>query len=241
MSSVAKQILQEMNKPLANNLRDQFVAFLDETNQKSFVEIAQKMDWGKAAEAFLIEFGKLWNNMAVPRTMKKVDALKNDFADLVLLNIKQKLFYDTFVYLKSLSSEKGLKGKDISSDLNAFFYSAMYDLFRVFDYQYTLSSLHKNSDAKFMLRKLEDLMKRNEPGEIFVETDPFANELKVYQMIDKELERRERISQRWSIRAACEYYGKNELGYGEDNKNKSELDQFYMRYQTHKQKSNSKK
>jgi len=241
MSNVARQILLEMNRALAENLRDQFITFLDQTDQKAFIAIAQKIDWSKAAEAFQIEFGKLWNNMAVPRTMKKVDALKNDFADLVLLNIKQKLFYDTFVYLKSLSSEKGLKGKDISSDLNAFFYSAMYDLFRVFDYQYTLSSLHKNSDAKFMLRKLEDLMKRNGPGEIFVETDPFANELKVYQMIDKELERRERISQRWSIRAACEYYGKNELGYGEDNKNKSELDQFYMRYQTHKQKSNSKK
>jgi len=241
MSNVAKQILQEMNRPLAENLRYQFVTFLDDTNQKSFIEIAQKIDWGKAAEAFLIEFGKLWNNMAVPRTMKKLDGLKNDFADLVLLNIKQKLFYDTFIYLKSSDSEKRLKGKDISTELNEFFYSGMYDLFRVFDYQFTLSSLNKNSDAKFMLRKLEDLRKRSEHGETLTGEDQFANELKIFDMIDKELDRRERIGQRWSIRAACEYFGKNELGYGKDNTDQSELDHFYMRYQTHKQKSNPKK
>lgn len=237
MSNVARQILSEMNRPLAENLRNQFITFLDETNQKSFIEIAQNIDWSKAAEAFLIEFGKLWNNMAVPRTMKKLDGLKNDFADLVLLNIKQKLFYDTFVYLKSLVTEKGLKGKDFSSELNKFFYSGMYDLFRVFDYQYTLSSLHKNSDAKFMLRKLEDLMQRNEHGENIASPNQTAIELKVFEMIDKELDRRERIGQRWSVRAACEYFAKNELGYGKDPKNQSELDQFFARYQIHRQKS----
>jgi len=99
MSNVARQILLETNRALAEKLRDQFVIFLDETDQKSFIETAQKIDWSKAAEAFQIEFGKLWNNMAVPRTMKKIDALKNDFADLVLINIKQKLFYDSLVYL----------------------------------------------------------------------------------------------------------------------------------------------
>lgn len=241
MSSVAKQILQEMNRPLADNLRDQFVTFLDETDQKSFTEVAQRINWGKAVEAFQIEFGKLWNNMAVPRVVKKLDTLKNDFANLVLVNIKQKLFYDTFVYLKSLGSGKELKGKDISSELNAFFYSAMYDLFRVFDYQFTLSSLNKNSDAKYMLRKLEDLRKRSEHGEKLAGEIQSVDELKVFEMIDKELDRRERVGQRWSIRAACDYYGKNELGYGRDNTNQSELDHFYMRYQTHKQKSNPKK
>jgi len=241
MSNVARQILLETNRALAEHLRDQFITFLDVTDQKSFIEVAQKIDWSKAAEAFQIEFGKLWNNMAVPRTMKKIDALKNDFADLVLINIKQKLFYDTFVYLKSLTAEKGLKGKEISSELNQFFYSGMYDLFRVFDYQFTLSSLSKNSDAKFMLRKLEDLRKRSEHVEKIVGDNQSVNELKVFQMIDKELDRRERAGQRWSIRAACDYFGKNELGYGEDNKNQSELDQFYMRYQTYKQESSQKK
>jgi hypothetical protein len=241
MSNVARQILLEMNRPLAENLRNQFITFLDETNQKSFIEIAQKIEWGKAAEAFLIEFGKLWNNMAVPRTMKKVDALKNDFADLVLLNIKQKLFYDTFVYLKSLVLEKRLKSEDISSELSKFFYASMYDLFRVFDYQYTLSSLQKNSDAKFMLRKLDDLMKKNESEVDFESVKKTEMELKVFEMIDKELDRRERISQRWSDRAACEYYAKNELGYGKDPKNQSDLDQFFARYQTYKQKNKPNK
>lgn len=241
MSNIARQILLEMNKPLAENLRNQFMTFLDETNQKSFVELAQKIDWSKAAEAFLIEFGKLWNNMAVPRTMKKLDGLKNDFADLVMQNIKQKLFYDTFVYLKSLVSEKESKSKDISTELNKFFYASMYDLFRVFDYQYTLSSLHKNSDAKYMLRKLEELMQRNDHERNFESANKSSMELKVFEMIDKELDRRERIGQRWSVRAACEYYAKNELSYGKDTRNQSDLDQFFARYQAHKQKSNLKK
>ena len=241
MSNVARQILLEINKPLAENLKNQFVTFLEETNQKPFVAVAQKLDWSKAAEAFLIEFGKLWNNMAVPRTMKKLDALKNDFADLVLLNIKQKLFYDTFAYLKSSVSDKKLKSEAITSELDKFFYSGMYELFRVFDYQYTLSSLHNNSDAKFMLKKLNDLMKKDEPEVDFESVKKSEMELKVFQMIDKELDRRERIGQRWSERAACEYYAKNELGYGKDPKNQYDLDQFLARYQTHKQKSNPKK
>ena len=240
MSDVARQILLEANRPLAENLREQFVAFLDEMDQKSFLEIAQKIDWGKAAEAFQIEFGKLWNNMAVPRIMKKLDGLKNDFANLVLLNIRYKLFFDTFVYLKSLVAEEGLKGKDIGAELNKFFNSGMYDLFRVFDYQYTLTSLNKNSDEKFILRKLKDLIKRNEQGEKFSVTDQSAVELNVFEMIDKELDRRERIGQRWSVRAACDYYAKDKLGYGKDSTNQSELDHFYMRYQTYKHKSHSK-
>jgi len=240
MSNVARQVLLEINSAIAENLRDRFVTFLDDTNQQSFIEIAQKIDWIKAAEAFQIEFGKLWNNMAVPRLMKKFDELKSEFANLVLLNIKQKLFYETFVFLKSLVSEKGLKGKDIDSELNKFFYAVMYELFRVFDYQYTLSSLNNIKDSKFMLRKLEDLRKRSEQGEKVAGESQSVNELEVFQMIDKELDRRERIGQRWSMRAACDYYGKNELDYGKENTNQSELDQFYMRYQAYKHKSNQK-
>lgn len=241
MSDVARQILLEMNKRLAENLRKQFITFLDVTNHKSFIEVENKIDWSKAAEAFLIEFGKLWNNMAVPRTMKKLDSLKNDFADLVLVNVQQKLFYDTLVYLKSLASEKESKSKDISTELNKFFYNSMYDLFKVFDYQYTLSSLHKNNDAKFMLRKLEDLMQRDDHERNFESANQSAMEMKVFEMIDRELDRRERIGQRWSVRAACEYYAKNELGYGKDSKNQSELDQFFIKYQAHRQKTTPKK
>lgn len=241
MSNVARQILLEMNKALAENLRDQFITFLDHTDQKAFIAVAQKFNWSKAAEAFQIEFGKLWNNLAVQRTMKIIDEVKDDFANLVLQNIKQKLFYDTLIYLKSLGTLNELKGKDISSQLNEFFYSVMYDLFRVFDYQFTLSSLGKSSDAKYMLRKLDDLRKRDKQEKNITGDNQSANELKVFQMIDKELDRRERLGQRWSARAACDYFGNNELGYGGDNKNQSELDNFYARYQIYKRKRNPAK
>ena len=236
MSSVAREILLEMNKALAENLKDQFITFLNDTNQESFIPIAQKTNWSKAAEAFQTEFGKLWNNLAVPRVIKKIDEVKDDFANQLLLNIKQKLFYDTLVYLKSVGSVKELRTKDISSELNSFFYSAIYDLFRVFDYQFTLQSLNKNVDAKYMLKKLDDLRKRDQHVVKITGDDRSAIELKVFQIIDKELDRRERIGQRWSIRAACDYYGKNELGYGIDSKNQSELDHFYARYQIYRQK-----
>lgn len=241
MSSIAREILLEMNKALTENLKAQFITFLEDTNQETFIPIAQKINWSKAAEAFQIEFGKLWNNMAVPRVMKKLDEVKDDFANQLLLNIKQKLFYDTLVHLKSLGPVKELKSKDISSELNEFFYSAMYDLFRVFDYQFTLSSLNKNNDAKHMLKKLDELRERDRHVVKITGDDKSAIELKVFQIIDKELDRRERIGQRWSIRAACDYYGKNELGYGVDNKNQSELDHFYARYQIYRQKSNPRK
>ena len=66
------------------------------------------------------------------------------------------------------------------------------------------------------------------------------NETKVFQMIEKELERRERVGQRWSIRAACDYFGSNELGYMQDSSHQSELDNFYQRYLAYQIKSKPK-
>ncbi len=239
MSYTAKQILQEMNKPLSERLKDQFVEYLEEIEQDKLIEVAKRIDWNSVVQLFELEYKRLWNNMAVPKSLKEVKELNNEFANLVMSSIRQRLFYSTYSYLKSLKDEKRLKDENINSLMSDMFSAGMYDLFRVFDFQLTLTSLSKNDDPRVMIRKIQELKKRAETGNKIADKKQLVNETKVFQMIDKELERRERVGQRWSIRAACDYFGSNELGYGHGSSHQSELDSFYQRYLAYQNKSKS--
>ena len=230
MSDVAKNILHEMNKPLSERLKDQFVKYLEEIDQAKLIEVAKRIDWNPAVQLFELEYKRLWSNMAVPKSVKELRELNTEFTNLVLASIKQRLFSSTYNYLKSLKEEKKIDNENINSLMNDFFSAGMYDLFRVFDYQLTLTSLSKNDDPKVIIRKIQGLKKRAEVGDKFAGKKQLVDETKVFQMIDKELERREKVGQRWSIRAACDYFGSNELGYTQDISHQSELDNFYKRY-----------
>ena len=237
MSDVAKKILQEMNKPLGERLRDQFVKYLEEIDQGKLTEIAKRIDWNPVVQLFELEYRRLWSNMAVPNSIRELKELNTEFTNLVLANLKQRLFYSTYTYLKSLKEEKKIDNENINSLMNDLFSAGMYDLFRVFDYQLTLTSLSKNNDPKVINRKIQELKKRAEIGDRFAGKKQIVDETKIFQMIDKELERRERVGQRWSVRAACDYFGSNELRYGQDGSNQSELDNFHQRYLAYKIKS----
>ena len=237
MSDIAKQILQEMNKPLSERLKDQFVKYLEEIDQDKLVEVAKRIDWNPVVQLFELEYKRLWNNMAVPKSIKELKELNNEFANLVMASIRQRLFYSAYSYLKSLKEENRLNDENIDSLMSDMFSAGMYDLFRVFDFQLTLTSLSKNDDPRVMIRKIQELKKRAETGNKIADKKQLVNETKVFQMIDKELERRERVGQRWSIRAACDYFGSNELGYTQDSSHQSELDNFYQRYLAYQNKS----
>ncbi|MDZ7622860.1 MAG: hypothetical protein U5J96_00205 [Ignavibacteriaceae bacterium] len=237
MSDIAKQILQEMNKPLSERLKDQFVKYLEEIEQDKLIEVAKRIDWNPAVQLFELEYKRLWNNMTVPKSIKELKELNNEFANLVMASIRQRLFYSAYSYLKSLKEENRLNDENINSLMSDVFSAGMYDLFRVFDFQLTLTSLSKNDDPKVMIRKIQELKKRAEAGNKIADKKQLVNETKVFQMIEKELERRERVGQRWSIRAACDYFGSNELGYTQDSSHQSELDNFYQRYLAYQNKS----
>jgi len=239
MSDVAKKILHEMNKPLSERLKDQFVKYLEEIEQDKLIEFAKRIDWNPVAQLFELEYKRLWNNMAVPKSIKELKELNNEFANLVMASIRQRLFYSAYSYLKALKEENRLNDENINSLMSDIFSAGMYDLFRVFDFQLTLTSLSKNDDPKVMIRKIQELKKRAETGNKIADKKQLVNETKVFQMIEKELERRERVGQRWSIRAACDYFGSNELGYMQDSSHQSELDNFYQRYLAYQIKSKS--
>ena len=230
MSDVAKKILHEMNKPLSERLKDQFVKYLEEIEQAKLIKVAKRIDWNPAVQLFELEYKRLWNNMAVPKSIKELKELNNEFANLVMASIRQRLFYSTYSHLKSLTDENRRNDENINQLMSNMFSAGMYDLFRVFDFQLTLTSLSKNDDPKVMIRKIQELKKRAEAGNKIADKKQLVDETKVFQMIDKELERREKIGQRWSIRAACDYFGSNELGYRQDSSHQSELDNFYKRY-----------
>jgi hypothetical protein len=240
MSDIAKQILQEMNKPLSERLKDQFVKYLEEIEQDKLIEVAKRIDWNPVVQLFELEYKRLWNNMAVPKSIKELKELNNEFANLVMASIRQRIFFTTYSYLKALKEENRLNDENINSLMSDIFVAGMYDLFRVFDFQLTLTSLSKNDDPKVMIRKIQELKKRAEAGNKIADKKQLVNETKVFQMIEKELERRERVGQRWSVRAACDYFGSNELGYTQDRSHQSELDNFYQRYLEYQSKSKPK-
>jgi len=240
MSDIARQILQEMNKPLSERLKDQFVKYLEEIEQDKLIEVAKRIDWNPVVQLFELEYKRLWNNMAVHKSIKELKELNNEFANLVLASIRQRLYYSAYSYLKALNEENRLNDENINSLMSDMFSEGMYDLFRVFDFQLTLTSLSKNDDPKVMIRKIQELKKRAKTGNKIADKKQLVNETKVFQMIDKELERRERVGQRWSIRAACDYFGSNELGYTQDSSHQSELDNFYQRYLAYQNKSKPK-
>jgi hypothetical protein len=240
MNDTTKQLLQEMNKPVSEKLNNQFVEYLKEIEQDELIEAAGRIDWNPVVQLFELEYMRLWNNMAVPKSIKELKELNREFATLVLASIKHRLFYNTCTYLKSLKEEKKLKDKNISSLMDDLFSAGMYDLFKVFDFQLTFGSLSKHSDPKVMMRKIQELKKRADTEDKNTSKKQALDEIKVFQMITKELDRRERIGQRWSIRAACDYFGSNELGYRQDSSHQSELDNFYQRYLANQNKSSPK-
>ncbi|HSW56401.1 MAG TPA: hypothetical protein VLH59_15045, partial [Ignavibacteriaceae bacterium] len=146
MSGIAKQILQEMNKPLSERLKDQFVKYLEEIEQDKLIEVAKRIDWNPVVQLFELEYKRLWNNMAVPKSIKELKELNSEFANLVMASIRQRLFYSAYSYLKSLKEENRLDNENINSLMSDVFSAGMYDLFRVFDFQLTLTSLSKNDD-----------------------------------------------------------------------------------------------
>jgi hypothetical protein len=112
----------------------------------------------------------------------------------------------------------------------------MHDYFRVFDYQLTITVLNKISDPHLISKKIEDLRKRSQFTSKMGGINNSIDNEKVFIIIDKELERRERIGQRWSIKAACEYYARNELGIEPSPGQQFELDSFHKQYLEHRKK-----
>jgi hypothetical protein len=237
MSDIAKRILIEMNQPLHERLNQEFIGYLIEFDQDNLIDLAKNINWEPVAKMFGAEYTKLWNKLAVPKIEKESKVLEKEFARVVLANIKPKLFHLTYRYLKGQITVKNINDENIDTLMNEAFSFGMYELFRVFDYQFTLSSLSKNNDPKVMIRKIEDLRKRAEPENKLSDKKKVAEEERVFKMIDEELIKNEKLGKKWSVRAVCELFAKNELGIGIDKNHIRELDNFYMKYQTHRKKS----
>ena len=163
MSDTAKQILEEMNQPLQEKLKNEFNNYLCDIEQKGEVtELAEIIDWKPLVKLFETEYIKLWMKMTVPDNIKELKSLKNEFQRMVLANIKQRLFHFTYIYLKDRVKNGNINAGNLNSTLYELFENGMCELFRVFDYQFTLSSLKKSNDPKIIIRQIEELRKKAE-------------------------------------------------------------------------------
>ncbi len=106
MNDTAKQLLQEMNKPLSEKLNDQFVEYLQEFEQDELIEAARRIDWNPVVQLFELEYMRLWNNMTVPKSIKELKELNREFATLVMASIKHRLFYNTYYLFEVFKGRK---------------------------------------------------------------------------------------------------------------------------------------
>jgi len=237
MSDTAKQILTLMNQPLHKTLQNEFINYLHTIEQANLEEIAKQISWESAVKSFDNEYKKLWNNLAIPKTAKEL-GLKDEFKREIISGIKIGLFHSLYTILKDKTKKSDLKEGELIKSIDEYFRFIMHDYFRVYNYQFTISVLNKISDPHLISKKIEDLRKRTQfmgrPGSI----DASVDYEKVYSIIDRELERRERIGQRWSIKAACEYYARNELGIEPGPGLQIGLDNFHKKYLEHRKKNN---
>ena len=235
MNNVAKQILGEINQSLYEKLRNEFHTYLRDIEQKDKItEIADKIDWVPLAKLFEMEYIKLWRKMAVPDNIKELKALKNEFERMVLANLKHKLFHSVYIFIKGRVNNDNINAGNLNVSLYEFFESGMYELFRVFDYQFILSSLKKGNDPKIIIRQIEELRKKAKSGEKLLDNGQLGDEEKVFRMIDEQLLKNEKEGRRWSVRAVCDLYASNELNYGKGKARQSELDDFFKRYEGYK-------
>lgn len=230
MNDLAKQILVETNQPLINNLKDQFVSYLSDIDQKSLIEWANRIDWISFTKLFEVEYAKVWGRMSVPQFIEGLKTLKKEYELIVIDNFKQILFHLIYKHLLTLHKENELNEANIAGTISELYNSVINDFFKIFDYQITLASLSKITEKKVIKNKIEELRKRTGLRDKILTQQQLPVENKIFKKIDEELKRRERIGQRWSIRAVCDYFGRNELGYGQDVVHQSELNDFYKRY-----------
>ena len=236
MSNQAKQILEEMNQPLHEKLKNEFGAYLRDIEQKdNLSKLSELINWKLFVKLFETEYIKLWKKMAVPDNIKEFKGLKNEFQRLVLANIKKRLFHFTYVFIKGRIKTDNVNAVNLNSALNELLNNGIQELFKVYDYQFTLSSLKKSSDSNIIIRQLEELRKKTKSGEKLLSSGgQNGDEEKIYKMIDEQLLKNEKEGRRWSMRAVCDLYGSNELNYGRGKDRQFELDDFFKRYEAYK-------
>jgi hypothetical protein len=232
MSNQAKQLLVEINQPLHEKLKSEFATYLSEIGQKD--NLTGLINWKLFVKLFELEYIKLWKKMGIPDNLKELKVLKGEFQRLVLASIKKRLFHFTYLFLKNKVKNENINAADLNNSLNELLENGIYELFRVYDYQFTLSSLNKSNDSKIIIKQIEELRRKGKSEKIMVGSNQPDDEKKVFKKIDEQLLKNEKEGRRWSVRAVCDYYGTNELNYGKGKAHQVELDDFFKRYQEHR-------
>lgn len=237
MNDTAKNILSEMNQSLHEKIGNEFRSYLINVNQNDKIaRLGDKIDWKPLLKLFETEYIKLWIKIAVPEDIKELNRMKIEFQRLVLANIKQKLFYFTFMFLKDQLNSDGINVRNLNSSLYKLFENGMSDLFGVFEYQFTLLSLKNGVDPKPVIKQINELQKKVVSAGEVLDNGQHSTEEKVFKMIDEQLLKNEKEGRRWSIRAVCDLYASNELKYGRGKAHQIELDNFFIRYQAYNKK-----
>ncbi|UCH66186.1 MAG: hypothetical protein JSW63_03380 [Ignavibacterium sp.] len=235
MSNQAKQILVEMNQPPYEVLRDEFSVYLREIEQRdNLSKLTGLINWKPFIKLFDTEYIKLWKKMGIPDDLKELKILKSEFKRLVFASIKKRLFHFTYLFLKNKAKNNNVNAVDLNNSLTELFENGIYELFRVYDYQFTLSSLNKSNDSKIIVKQIEELRKKGKSEKILTGNNQHGEEAKMFKKIDEQLLKNEKEGKRWSARAVCDYYASNELNYGKGKANQGELDDFFKRYQEHR-------
>ena len=223
-------------KPLHEKLNDQFISFLEiHFHSDDLIQLAKSIDWKPAIDLFNIEFALLWSKMKIPEAIPELKESQIGFAEEVIKNIRSRLFNITYKTLLEYRNDN--KGKELNENLIEIWDYAMFDLFRVFDYQHSMTTLNKDNNEKVVFRKIAKMKKAEEIVSKFKGgIHQYPKEIPYYEEIIKEYERSEKEGEGKSIRQISDHIGRTKLELNTDGDHKNELDNFYKRVLYYKEK-----
>lgn len=161
MDDDIKKLIEYINKPFEQQVKIQFINYLIEYNQgDEILNIAEKIDWLKIIKLFELEVDKLWEKFAVPSNIKELAALKETYVFIAFDNIRYRMFHMIFKLMNE-SNQRNITDKNINNEILQAMNVIMYDMFRIFDFQFSLTSLNENNDKKVIITKIEELMNRS--------------------------------------------------------------------------------
>lgn len=216
-------------------IQKSFINYLQEYDQsKEIIRIAKKIDWGKILAIYNQELLLLFGKLSIPKNYNEIKNILTGFRYSVLSSIMFQMFHFVFILIKENSQQWKKQSKvKINREILRVLDVAISQMFSVFDFQYSLTSLNKNNDPKVLVTKLEELKNSAERGRMFLGKKNRPIEIKVFEEIIKRHKELLKEGIKPSYRTLAYNYAYKDLGLIHDK----EKENFYKRFMRFNNKS----
>ena len=183
----------ELNKKwydeFGKNIRNEFSIFLESIKASNkIIDLSKKVNWKNILVIVNKGISELWEKFTVPEHLEEANKQGGNFRSEMINHIKINLFFN--VYLILISENKTLGNKnEINKELFDEMRFKVYSVLRIFDFQYSLTSLQFNDDPKIIPNKVKELYDKNEELKKYRGKKFRPEEIPTYEIILKEIKK----------------------------------------------------